>query len=423
MTNIREKIDLVGKLETLQSIVSESHSSNGIITKYINAFKFRKDVDTAGLVHNMLREFKAYDWLDTINEFCEVVMKDMEENSVGLALESTLFSVRSENRFNSYDGVITILEGLVSIDDLDNDTIFSQLGESTWVPAVKNLFSIVESITKAPSTENPDVTINKVYSPIDVIQESEDVESYIFNLDGRTYKIHEGVVTENQLQTSPMFNKLLAVCEAFSIKDDKMTIVHKAHTIEILLGESNEVFVDGNSIPTEHLSSTLSATGSFYINEMEKLNLIEFAAQNASKIVELDFATKVTSNVYEGVDANIMKLDESIFINTVNRSMMQNELIKAEDGNGAVAMVKEFVNYDISNIVSDVLDGDAKFAQEILESRNLIEERIEFLNEQIGTIVEAEGTYGTSDELNEAKKILNDSLTEEKANLSTLLTK
>ena len=76
MAKIREKIDLVGKLETLQSLVAENHSSNGIIKKYISSFKFRNDVDTISLVAHMLREFKyKYASIDSSINQLEKIME------------------------------------------------------------------------------------------------------------------------------------------------------------------------------------------------------------------------------------------------------------------------------------------------------------------------------------------------------------
>lgn len=423
MTNIREKLDLVGKLETLQSMLDENHSSNGIIKKYVAAYKFRSDIDTMTLTSNMLREFKVYDWMSSINEFCEVIKTDLNESKIDLALESTLFRVTFDNRHNSYNGTITILEGLIADENLDNDKILVALKESTWIPAIKNLFALVESSSSIAVTTDPSVNVTKVYTPIDTINEGEENESYLFNMNGRLYEMCGNEMLASTVKPSPLFSKLLSVCEAFDICDDKLKLTHKAHTIEIMLGESTEFTLDGKVVEAENINSTLAATGSFHVNEMAKLDLITFAAANADKIVEMDCATSINSKVYEGVVTNIIKLDENVFVNTINPSMMSNTLTKAENANNAVEMVKEFVNYDPSNFVKDLLIGEAKFAAEINESKTLIEERITFLNEQLGDIYAAEKEIGENSDLNKAKEIINESLITEKATLSKLLAK
>jgi hypothetical protein len=370
----------------------------------------------------MLREFKVYDWISEINEFCTNITESMNESSIILALESTSHTLKSQNKFNSYTGAISIIEGLIADEDTNSDKIISALTESTWIPAVKGLFSIVETKSALPITSNPNVTISKVYSPVDVITES-DSESYLFALDGKLYEMDNDTIKISDKRQSRQFDKLLQVCERFDIVDNKLKMNHRKHTIEISLDETKEFIFDGRKIEESHIQSTLAATGSFYINDMGKLDLIEFAAKHADKIQEMDFVTNIKSNTHTGVTSNIIRLEENVFVNNINRSMMENTLVKSESGNNAVALIKEFVNYDASNIIKDILEGEEKFNQEISESKTLIEERLEFLNDQLADVIEAEKTIGSSIELKEAKDIIKESLDTETDNLATLLRK
>ena len=417
MTNIRTKLDVVNKLEVLKSMLDENHSSNGIIKKYANAFKFRNDVDTTSLISNMLREFKVYDWIDAINEFCTSIRNDVNSNHVELTLESTLLGMKIDNKFNSYDGAISILEGLMA-EELNADKLIIALQESTWIPAIKNLISVVESATNSVDSLNPDVTVGKVYSPVEINED----ESFVFAMDGTLYEMDDYGITVSDKATSPLFNKLVQICEKFNIAEGKLKYNHKNQAIEIVINEDNcETFINGAKVNEGSVRSTLAASGAFYLNEMAVLEMIDFASQHANKIVEMDNITTIKSNHYDGVTANVVKLDESIFVNKINRSMMSNTLDSAT-ATDAVAMVKEFVCYDVSNFVVGLLGTEEKFEEEISESKQLINDRITFLNEQLGNIYAAETEIGQSDELNQAKVIIKESLDNEQASLSALLT-
>ena len=78
----------------------------------------------------------------------------------------------------------------------------------------------------------------------------------------------------------------------------------------------------------------------------------------------------------------------------------------------------EYVNYDITNSVRDLLEGEAKLEEGRKKEENDIYERIDFIKNEISKISE----LGMDEmaEIKEAKKILSDSLAEEQAKLNAM---
>jgi hypothetical protein len=160
------------------------------------------------------------------------------------------------------------------------------------------------------------------------------------------------------------------------------------------------------------------ATGKFRAGEYDVIKVLEHAVHSAEKLVELDFVETITSNVYEGVEVNILKTDNGVYVNKINAYMNENVLIKAETASDAINLVMEYVNYDITNSVKDLLEGEAKIEEGRKKEESDIYERIDFIKNEISKISE----LGMDEmaEIKEAKKILNDSLEAEQAKLNAM---
>ena len=77
-----------------------------------------------------------------------------------------------------------------------------------------------------------------------------------------------------------------------------------------------------------------------------------------------------------------MRIGENVYINKINAAMNMNEFTKAETATKAVKIVKEFVGYDITNTVEDLLEEDVKKTRIDEAKKNDLLDKISFLKEQ-----------------------------------------
>jgi len=162
----------------------------------------------------------------------------------------------------------------------------------------------------------------------------------------------------------------------------------------------------------------LMATGKFRAGEYGTIKVLEHALHSADKLFELDFVETIKSNVYEGVEVNVFKTDNGVYVNKINSYMNENVLVKPETTTDAINLVMEFVDYDITNSVKDLLEGEAKIEEARKKEENDIYERIDYIKNEISKISEL--GLDEMDEIKEAKKILSDALEAEKAKLNTM---
>lgn len=136
------------------------------------------------------------------------------------------------------------------------------------------------------------------------------------------------------------------------------------------------------------------------------MDMVVAAYESADKFVELDFVQSIQPRNAKGVVANIMRIGENVYINKINTSMNVNEFAKAENATKAVQIIKEFVGYDISNTIEDLLAEDVIATRALNVKKNDLLDKISFLKEQ-------KSMLSQQDALNESIAGANKLITEE----------
>jgi hypothetical protein len=160
------------------------------------------------------------------------------------------------------------------------------------------------------------------------------------------------------------------------------------------------------------------STAHFGLNEMQTMDMVVAAYENADKFVELDFVQSIMPRNARGVVANIMRIGENVYLNKINTSMKINEFSKIESATKAVEIVKEFVGYDISSSVEDLLSEDIKTIRIIESKKNELLDKITFLKEQKSDLSKQDTT---NEYINGANKLITEEIEKYQRELNSML--
>ena len=100
------------------------------------------------------------------------------------------------------------------------------------------------------------------------------------------------------------------------------------------------------------------------------------------------------------------QVNEGYWINKVNPSMKLNEMKFISSATETVKTIKEFINYDASNVLSEALISEGNEELKTAKIRKELSENIQFLEEKKLKITEVIKKIGQSPELNEALTLL-----------------
>ena len=168
--------------------------------------------------------------------------------------------------------------------------------------------------------------------------------------------------------------------------------------------------VDMTNYSIIELKESLLATNfSGYRNQWQNDKICKFF-ESIDLVAEMDNFTTIQSQSHKDVFVSVIALDEGIYVNTVNPGMKLNEMKKYETATETVEVVKEFVNYDISPILSErlIAEDNEKAIEE--NKRKNISDEISFLEEKKAEVKAAIEKIGETEELSEALNLLEEEL-------------
>jgi hypothetical protein len=100
--------------------------------------------------------------------------------------------------------------------------------------------------------------------------------------------------------------------------------------------------------------------------------------------------------------------------------MKENSIVEAASATEAVEMVKTFMNYDITDSLSSLVENERAETSRKNAELSKVENRIKFIIEKLSEIEKAEKTLGSSEFINEAKSILESELKTQNSQLAKL---
>jgi hypothetical protein len=378
-------------------------------------------VNRLQVLESLTKELKIYDWHKDILAFINEATKFLADNSILIILESMVYDLKNEKNSNYYTGTIKKIQEC-SEAEKPVEMILETLKTEKWIPLVKRLYEYAETLKGSYNGKNPNFEVSKVYSPVEIVNES----SYLFHSNGLNLTLTEGKIEVYKEAASNSFASLCQIAENAKFDKDVMRVYpNNQHVLDIeFLAEGAKVMLDNKEIAAKDLDTYLVTKGIVSFNESAKLGSLQRAINEGNKIKEIDFAYNVKSKIYEGVSATVFNVEDKLFLQLTNHGMKENRIVECESANDAIATVKEFMNFDISESVKYLIDEEHKIEVEKEKAISAIQEKIDFLRENLTKIDEFEKTNGLTESIKEARQILVDELAvQEELKKNTLIEK
>lgn len=365
-------------------------------------------VNRLQVLESLLKELKVYDWHKEINSFVSESSKFLADNQMLIILESMIFDLNSDKNSNYYGNAIKKIQEC-SDSEKPVESILETLETEKWIPLVKRLYEYAETLKGSYNGKNPNFEVSSVHSPVELIGESILLHSNGLNLLVNT---DEGTIEQYNESLSNSFQSLAQITENAKFDNDKMRVYpNKQHTLDIrFLNEGTKVELDGKEIAAKDLDTYLVTKGIVSFNESAKLGSLQRAINEGHNIKNIDIAYKVKSRLYEGLSATVFNLNDNLFVQLTNHGMKENRIVEAQSAQDAINLVKEHMNFDITESVKYLIDEEHRIEAETQKLVSEIDEKINFLKESIEKINQFEKENGESVSITEAKSTLEEEL-------------
>lgn len=431
------KVENLGILESILELSKKGiyeHASFKILCEnYVNVLK-NKNVPEYWVAENFISEFSNFSWDNSVKAVVNKVSESCNNLRPEIEVSKALYQIENTGSSDFYSPVKESISKWLVSESKSIPALSRDLRVWSFNPVVKNLINTLTLLETNSSkmnipTINGNSEIRRIYSPVLV-----ENNKTIFAIGKTLFEgSSEGVRKLSNRDVANMDKEFLGLLETFCTEgvkvgdngisiyagDTRISIVEENEETKIYLNDDLAKFADYNQLAkliTLRISRGLGTNENKVISDTIRLY------ENFDKIVELDFAKSVVSKVYEGASVSLIKWNGKIFLQRVNESMRENSLF-AVNGSQAANIVKDFLKYDVSEGLTEFLDGERKIKSIMINDRKKVIENIAIVEgemKKIETLVATNPLFKGSNQLSQAYSILEKELQTLKSKWSTI---
>ena len=431
------KVENLGILESVLSFskkgIFEHANFKLLCENYVNLIK-NKSLPEFLIAEAFVADFTNYAWDSSVKEAVNRITESINTLRPEIEVSKALYQIENSGNTDFYSPAKESLSKWLVSESKSIPALSKELGVWSFNPVVRNLInslSILETNSSKVNipTINGNSEVQKVYSPVLV-----EGGKTIFVI-GKT--IFEGSsagirkIGNDEIQRLDKdFLNLLETFYSEGVKVDANGIsVYKGDTrISIVEeNESTKIYINNDQAKFEDYNQlakliSLKVSRALGIDESKTIYDVIRLYENFDKLVELDFAKTIVSKVYEGASVNLIKWEGKMYLQKVNEAMRENSLFSV-NGSQASNIVKDFLRYDISEGLTEFLDGEKRIKSIMINDRKKVIENIAIVEgemKKIETLVSTNPLYKGSKQLSDAYSLLEKELQTLKSKWSTI---
>ena len=411
----------VGVLETAMALNNtpfvELPEAKILAEKYIHHVSI-KGVSEAFLIESMISELENFSWEKHAKSALANLKKVYEKNRKEIEVAKAIEEINRSGGRDLFSSVVESMRNWLNTENRVSEKLVNDLKKWSFNPTVRVL---VEKFTQLEGSNGKfSINVNSENCEVkSIIAPSLVFENHsVFVTSDRFFKAtNKGVSVMERADAAKLPGKFLKAALALSnpavrinengldmfIGKNKLSVVFESDT------ETKAVSLNGRRIPEEKLGFILS---------MELRNSFQSSAsvvEQATEIVsaanylsEIDFGKKIVSKVYEGVEANVFRFGQKVYVHKVNPAMKKNELFEG-NGTQAVNIVKEFLGFDISESMTDILENEDRVLSIMKNDKEAIKKNLSIVENEMNKIakaIQSNPSLTESQEIKEAQSML-----------------
>jgi|GEM_PF-5758488 len=418
-----EEVNNLGVFESINNIrnsgIFEHPSVKIICEKYFHLLK-NKNMPEFLVAEGFLQDMKNFDWDERIQEITESLSEKLVDLRPEIEVSKALYAISSNAGSDFYSPVTESLNKWLVSENKSISLLTKDISRWQFNPIIRNLLNNLSLMEQDSSRLNIPIhagnsSVRRVFSPVLV-----EGGKTIFTIGSNVFEgSGQGLKRLNRGQVAVLPKNYLSILESFyapyvKVDENGLNVFVGKNKFSIIEeGEGTSILFNGRSMRFQdkvNLSKAigLEIAGTLGLNENKIVYNILNLYENFCSIVELDFAKRIESKVYEGASVNLIKWENKIFLNRINESMLDNSVFEV-NGTQATNMVREFLKYDISEGLTEFLDGESRVKSIMLNDRKKLMENITILEGQLQKVESQMGLsplFANSQELQRAQNLL-----------------
>lgn len=375
------------------------------------------------LYETFLLNMSQYEYLLPVEEAVKTIKENVSKNSLAIAITKILEEMQDSS---SYYLVKMIEEDCARFVKEPTPQNRVQLRNILCPLAADPFcFKILETIdtdtSKQPSLEEQaleitdqiklvreNATLVDLYSPIQYIKENE----CIFNANGKYYVKKGNQLSILEAQYLPQLSEnFISLCKL--VNDPNVTITDDCIVLNGVGKQAHiyEGYVDING--KRESRESLRNLNEMYIKYDYDTNFFIMASclhESFNKIAKINFAKHVYLNEDAGINVDLFRLADNLFINATNENLGNSTFYSNANAIQCKKIINDHMGINVSSLFENLLPSQDKIILKLNETQNEYEEAIKKYEEKIEQLEKAakscsdENKEKIEDKLKEAKE-------------------
>jgi len=339
------------------------------------------------VVEKVIDVLKPYTWDPTVNENLTVLETNFKKFEEDIKIYKAVDEAKNSRSNFLYVGIEKVLENYLNYRTSENRaSLLETLNKFTYDVNIKKLYNVVLESERSFQLKagSNDAIVGKIFSPI-IVQEN----SEIFAVHGKAY-IKSGSnmrpLNAEEVKSLPeafTFVSSYLTQPNVEISENKMKIYSRDKKVELVEeADGLNIYVNNKKVTINEFHSVYLNSGIFRFEEKDVITAVNKIIESWDVIFELDFAKSLYPKGIPSRRADIFKLNEKTYINTVDTIMNEEKFYSDCNATQSRNMVLEFAKYDLGETFVDYLKVEEKELKELENKKSEILEAINYLEEK-----------------------------------------
>lgn len=334
----------------------------------------------------------------SINEAVKVVRDAQDKMAEEIAVATTVHLLEGSKSAKFYRPLINNLREFIENKSADlRSAMIAEMEIYSYEPIIRDLQNKLKTFESQEATSKFNISrattecnVNPVFSFVLVEKNSD-----YFSVDNQYFKKVNEEITQIDINSMKRINenfvRLNSILNSSNVTVDKNFISYEyGNNIMKINIADKSINYNGNKLNITEVNNRLVESGIFRWNQQNDLNNFNAIYENLDTLCEIDFAKTIVSKNHPSIKASIMRLGGSVTIVKNNPFMNEHKVYSSMNGTQARNFILEFLNYDISESLSDFLSSENRTIQQIENERRAILNKIDECEINIQKIEEAQ---------------------------------
>lgn len=269
-----------------------------------------------------------------------------------------------------------------------------------WCSESKQVIALMEAeikanVPKTTAVKTITCTPVTIFSPV-----LESNNSVTFNLYDKNYTMEGSKLIESTVSDS-RYNDVVNGLKLMSYNDKANSLVYfgvNGKNLEYDLNEGKICMGEENlsDISSLDLKDRLTLSGMFNRSTVKHIDTLVKMFESRDMICQLDSFTNLHSNFNPALFLTLIAVEEGYYVNVADYGRKVNEMKFFASATETKNFIKESINYDATALLQEGLKKEQDKQATILENRQQIQERIDFLKGKRNEVVSRIETLPTN---------------------------